>query len=147
MRDGRDGRDGREVVQDSGDASPAATGAHFHLFVYGTLRSHGGAAARLTGCQLAGDAVLEGTLYDLGDFPALMLYGSSPVHGEVWRCPADMLPGLDEYEGVDRGLFRRAAVTAGGVPGWTYVAGPALAHQLTPERRLRSGDWRPRTPA
>jgi gamma-glutamylcyclotransferase (GGCT)/AIG2-like uncharacterized protein YtfP len=75
-----------------------------------------------------------------------VLYGDdSPVQGEVWRCPAAMLPSLDRYEGTAEGLFRRVAVTVdtplGRTPCWTYTAGPALSRKLTPERRIVSGDW------
>ncbi|MCI0435883.1 MAG: gamma-glutamylcyclotransferase [Gemmatimonadetes bacterium] len=116
----------------------------FHLFVYGTLRSTGAAAARLAGCELIAETTVCGSLFDIdGRFPALMLYGDTQVRGEVWRCPASLLLRLDEYEGVDRGLFRRVCVTATDLPCWTYVAGAALAHQLTPARRITAGDWRP----
>ena len=65
-----------------------------------------------------------------------------PVHGEIWSCPVAALPQLDSYERVDRGLFRRVAVEASGIPCWTYAAGPALASQLTPDRKL-DGSWEP----
>lgn len=113
----------------------------FHLFVYGTLRSGGGAAGQLRGCRLVGPGSVAGTLYDLGDYPALVLGGDGRVEGEVWRCPAGVLPRLDEYEGVAEGLFGRAEVEAAGVRCWTYVAGPRLLPGLTPERRIASGSW------
>jgi gamma-glutamylcyclotransferase (GGCT)/AIG2-like uncharacterized protein YtfP len=117
------------------------TDSAFHLFAYGTLQSSGAAADLLQGCQLLGRARVGGVLYDIdGEYPALVLYGNEPVSGEVWRCPWQLLARLDEYEGVGVGLFRRVAVQvqrddAGEVPCWTYVAGPRLAHKLTPERR------------
>jgi gamma-glutamylcyclotransferase (GGCT)/AIG2-like uncharacterized protein YtfP len=114
-----------------------------HLFVYGTLRSGGGAAELLRGCRLVGTATVAGTLYDLGDYPALVLGGDGRVEGEVWRCPADLLRRLDEYEGVAEGLFGRAEVEAAGVRCWTYVAGPRLLPRLTPERRIARGAWPP----
>ena len=114
-----------------------------HLFVYGTLRSGGGAAGLLRGCRLAGPGIVAGTLYDLGDYPALVLAGSGPVEGEVWRCPAYALARLDEYEGVAEGLFERVEVEAAGARCWTYVAGPLLAPRLTPERRIAAGRWPP----
>jgi gamma-glutamylcyclotransferase (GGCT)/AIG2-like uncharacterized protein YtfP len=136
----RDGQAGPVPASNAGEG-------HFHLFVYGTLRTGGVAAVKLVDCVLAGDAVIEGTLYDLTEFPALLLYGSIPIRGEVWRCPFPLLAVLDEYEGVDRGLFRRVAVMAGEFACWTYVAGPALARQLTPDRRLTHGEWPARVPA
>ena len=114
----------------------------FCLFVYGTLRSDGPAAHFLDGSERLGAATVEGTLYDLEEYPALLLYGSEPVHGEIWSCPVAALPLLDSYERVDRGLFRRVAVEASGIPCWTYAAGPALASRLTPNRKL-DGRWQP----
>ena len=97
------------------------------------------------------EGTIGGTLYDIeGRFPALVHYGSDPVRGEIWRCPADLLLGLDSYEGTASGLFRRVAVeieSDGGerMPCWVYTAGPALSRQLTPANRVPSGRWQPRT--
>jgi gamma-glutamylcyclotransferase (GGCT)/AIG2-like uncharacterized protein YtfP len=115
---------------------------HFHLFVYGTLRRSGTAVERLGSSEWLGKGTVGGVLYDMdGDFPALVLYGTSPVQGEVWRCPAELLASLDEYERVDEGLFRRVGVEVrledGAIQGcWTYVAGPRLSRKLTPARRI-----------
>jgi gamma-glutamylcyclotransferase (GGCT)/AIG2-like uncharacterized protein YtfP len=115
---------------------------HFHLFVYGTLRSNGAAVGKLVNSQLIGRGSVGGVLYDMdGDFPALVLYGNNPVHGEVWRCPVELLRSLDIYERVDEGLFRRVGVEVrmenGTTQGcWTYVAGPRLSRKLTPARRI-----------
>ncbi len=115
---------------------------HFHLFVYGTLRSGGEAAKVLEGAELIAPASVPGGLYDTGNgYPALVLAGGGKVHGEVWRCPSSLLRALDEHEGVDEGLFRRVGVQVRERACWTYVAGPALARQLTPERRIPSGSW------
>lgn len=115
----------------------------FHLFVYGTLRRGGPAARVMAGCEHRGDATITGTLYDIGGrHPALMLYGRDRVHGELWWCPVEWLQRLDEYEGVDRGLFRRVGVRVQELACWTYVAGPALARELTPDRRIPDGRWR-----
>jgi len=117
----------------------------FHLFAYGTLRSaEAPPPPLLQGARRVADATVQGTLYDIdGEFPALMLYGTTPVPGTVWHIPeAARLAMLDEYEQVDRGLYRRVAVEAGGVACWVYVAGPALASRLTPDRRLAHGVWK-----
>lgn len=151
--------------------------SEFNLFVYGTLRAGGdnghnaraetaGAASRadaaipdaragaasglLAGCVKVGDGTIGGTLYDIeGRYPALVHYGADPVQGEIWRCPAEVLPALDAYEGIGVGLFRRVATeieTQGGerLPCWLYTAGPALARHLTPANRVASGVWRAR---
>ena len=115
---------------------------HFHLFVYGTLRSNGAGASLLADGELIGEGSVGGVLYDIdGAYPALVLYGETPVRGEVWRCPAPVLLTLDEYEGVSDGLFRRIGVEVemedASVKGcWTYVAGPKLSRKLMPARRI-----------
>ena len=131
--------DTNEVQATTQSAAPAT----IYLFVYGTLRSDRSAASRLDGCERVMKATVNGTLYGLDGHPALMLYGSTPVHGEIWRCPAELIWQLDDYEGIDSGLFRRVAVEIEGLPCWTYVAGPRLAHELTPARRIPGGDWTP----
>ena len=115
----------------------------FHLFVYGTLRAQQQGAALMRDCERVGRGTVHGTVYDIdGRFPALLLYGDTPVPGEIWRCPADALLRLDEYEGVAEHLFRRIAHevrdddTGQPYPCWLYVAGPALARRLTPDRRV-----------
>jgi gamma-glutamylcyclotransferase (GGCT)/AIG2-like uncharacterized protein YtfP len=114
----------------------------FHLFVYGTLRSTGSAASRMAGCELLGGGSVGGVLYDIeGAYPALIVYGNTPVHGEVWRCPASMLRPLDEYEDVASGWFRRIGVDVqledGRTQGcWAYVAGPSLSRKLASARRI-----------
>ena len=114
----------------------------FNLFVYGTLRADGVAAELLAQAGYIRAAAVPGTLYDIdGAYPALMLYGGTPVRGEIWHCPPDLLAQLDAYESVQHGLFRRVGVEVAGLPCWTYVAGPALASKLTPERRVDAGDW------
>lgn len=93
---------------------------------------------------------VAGTLYDAGEYPALLLGagggGAGPgggrrVRGEVWRCPAPLLRVLDRYEGTEEGLFRRVAVEIGAVVCWVYVAGPKLGPRLRPEAIIESGSW------
>lgn len=128
-----------------GTASMSDGSPGIHLFVYGTLRSGGGAAGLLRGCRLVGMGTVAGTLYDLGDYPALLLDGGGLVEGEVWSCPAEALDRLDEYEGVPDGLYLRVRVAVEGTECWTYAAGPRLRPMLTPERRILSGRWPPDT--
>lgn len=126
--------------------------SEFHLFVYGTLRASGqngsgSSAGLLTGCVPVARGTIGGTLYDIeGRYPALVHYGPDPVHGEIWRCAAELLPALDAYEGTDAGLYRRIAVevaTDAGemLPCWVYAAGPALSRYLTPANRVAGGIW------
>lgn len=115
----------------------------FHLFTYGTRRTASSAAARLLleRCQRVADGRVEGTLYEVGAYPALLLAGEDMIAGEVWRCPVEVLPALDAYEGTKEGLFRRAAVRVGKYGCWIYVAGPKLGPKLTQRVRINSGKW------
>lgn len=110
---------------------------HFHLFAYGTLRARGSSSSLLRDCVQVASAEIGGVLYDIdGEYPALVLYGSSPVPGEIWHCPVELLASLDAYEGVGDGLFRRVGIEVNGTACWTYVAGSKLTRKLTPARRI-----------
>jgi gamma-glutamylcyclotransferase (GGCT)/AIG2-like uncharacterized protein YtfP len=115
---------------------------HFNLFAYGTLRENAGSSSLLRDCVPVSPAHVGGVLYDIdGEYPALVMYGTNPVEGEIWSCPTELLALLDAYEGVDDGLFRRVGVNIEGTACWTYVAGPKLARRLTPARRITH--WKP----
>ena len=122
----------------------------FNLFVYGTLKAGGSNAHLMKDCEHLGQAQVLGMLYDIdGQHPALVLYGKKPVQGEIWCCPWELLAGLDEFEGVHTGLFRRVGVNVRSqrsetLACWVYVAGPALAPKLTPARRTTN--WKQRVP-
>lgn len=88
-----------------------------------------------------GEGAVAGTLYDAGEYPALLLGGAGRVRGEVWRCPVPLLRVLDRYEGAAEGLFRRMAVEVGDVVCWVYVAGPKLGPRLRPDAIIESGSW------
>lgn len=115
----------------------------FLLFVYGTLRRGGGKDGLLEGARFLRPAIVSGSLYDLGHYPALVLDGRAIVHGEVWRCPTGALAAIDAYEGVDEGLFERVRVDIGSEGlAWTYVAGPLLITRLGAHNLVPSGRWR-----
>jgi gamma-glutamylcyclotransferase (GGCT)/AIG2-like uncharacterized protein YtfP len=124
----------------SGAANHSAGGGEA-LFVYGTLRKGGEAGGLLAGCVSIADETISGLLFDLGQFPALLIQPGGRVVGEVWMCPVDTLARLDSYEGVAEGLFSRVRAETGWGTVWTYVAGPALRGRLRPERIIPSGDW------
>lgn len=116
----------------------------FHLFTYGTLKSTAATAAGrelLRDCERIGEGTVRGTLYDAGEYPALLLGGEAGVTGEVWRCPAPLLRVLDRYEGTEEGLFRRVAVEVDGRACWVFVAGPRLGPRLRPDAIIESGSW------
>lgn len=115
----------------------------FHLFVYGTLQRNTAAGSVLRDCKFVARGTVGGVLYDIdGQFPALVMYGSSRVEGEVWHCPVEKLATFDAYERVDDGLFRRVGVEVPLLDGsatvscWAYVAGPRLGRKLVPAQRI-----------
>jgi len=132
--------------------------APVHLFVYGTLRrgfrNH---AAYAADALEAEDAEIEGELYALPGWPALVLGGGAAARGELLRFPdlAAKLAVLDSLEGVGgppwpEGVgFLRAAATARRlrdsrrVPTWVYVHPAAGREALLRSGAVRvaSGDW------
>jgi gamma-glutamylcyclotransferase (GGCT)/AIG2-like uncharacterized protein YtfP len=132
-----------------------------HLFVYGTLMSTSSALdmgrqerARLHALATSlGCATVNGRLYDLGAYPALVLAGGSRtlVHGELLRIgdPEAVFPWLDVYEGIDPRRpadsdYERVATTAMLAAGdrvetWVYV----YRRDASGGRLIADGRWRP----
>ncbi|MCU0791634.1 MAG: gamma-glutamylcyclotransferase [Opitutaceae bacterium] len=86
---------------------------HCLVFVYGTLKRGGSNHAQLEGARFIGDARLRPgyTMYSLGAYPGLVAEPASAdrVTGEIWAVSHAMLTRLDAFEGVDEGLYQRAA--------------------------------------
>lgn len=117
--------------------------SHFHLFLPLAPGTDGLAGGLPAGCERLGPGHVRGTPYRLdGAGQVLMLYGDTPVPGEIWRCPAESLVQLDRRAGTAEGRRRRVARAVpphgGGdpVPCWLYVAGPAVSRGLLPDRRV-----------
>lgn len=98
------------------------------------------------GIETKRPACTAGTLFDLGEYPGLVLAGGErqTVYGELIRFSRlpDILPRLDEEEGSE---YRRELLQpiSNGRPApiaWAYVlqAVPSAA------RVIESGDWRTR---
>ncbi len=81
------------------------------LFVYGTLKRVCCNHHHLVGQHFIAPArtVPGYRLYDLGGYPGLVALASDRdgVTGEVWSVDAAALVGLDAFEGVAEGLYRR----------------------------------------
>lgn len=73
-----------------------------HVFVYGTLRRHG--RNDITRYRprpvFVSEASIEGTLYDLGAYPGIVLGGQARVKGEIYRIEPAVEAALDLLEGV-----------------------------------------------
>ena len=84
------------------------------VFVYGTLKRGGSNHCFMAGQSFLGNATSEPgfCLIDLGDYPGLVPCAEdrSGVAGEVWSVDKTGLAALDRLEGVDEGLYRRAAI-------------------------------------
>jgi gamma-glutamylcyclotransferase (GGCT)/AIG2-like uncharacterized protein YtfP len=136
-------------------AAVGAEGCHLlaDVFVYGTLMQGGfwHAPAVKAGIARITPAQATGTLFDLGDYPALILGGPAPIRGEIltFQDIATALPILDEIEdaapdGAAHGLYRRTIITVMDHAGqrrraWAYVMAPG---NLSGEPIIASGDWR-----
>jgi gamma-glutamylcyclotransferase (GGCT)/AIG2-like uncharacterized protein YtfP len=136
-------------------AARGGEGCH-HLpdvFVYGTLMQGGfwHAPAAKAGITAITPAQATGTLFDLGDYPALTLGDASPIQGEIltFQDIAKALPILDEIEdaapdGAASGMYRRTILTVTDEAGhrrraWAYVI---PLESLGPAPIIASGDWR-----
>lgn len=102
---------------------------------------------------LEGHGRIEGSLYDFGEYPGVVLDGAGWVGGELYRVPdlAARLPALDRAEwydpsDADKSLYVRRRVPVQLDDGaareaWVYVlndpGGPPGRG-----RRIPSGDWR-----
>lgn len=86
-------------------------------------------------------ATVNGHLYDLGEYPGLLLSETdSPVVGEVYEVDDALLQELDEFEVSSNYLRRQVTISLGDQTktGWVYE--PDL--QFYSLRKLiESGDW------
>ena len=97
------------------------------VFVYGTLTDPDQTATLLedgpSEYEFGSTAVLEGVHRVDGHYPTLAPGGS--VEGRLLVVDETALERLDQYEGVDRGLYTRVAVSQiDQQPVWTYVGDP-----------------------
>ena len=86
------------------------------LAVYGTLR------VPLAPYQVGYDTIL-GRMYSVHDaYPALVLDDSAgPVEVSIHSIPSWVLPRLDQYEGLESGLYSRAKINTHLGPAWIYL--------------------------
>ena len=112
------------------------------LFVYGMLRQGGGYSItdRWPQARFVGEASLNGDLYDLGQYPALVPGGTGDVIGEVYQIDENTLLQLDEFEAPAG--YRRSEVTASvqGRPTMCWVYHPE-PDRCAGARKIESGDW------
>lgn len=124
------------------------------LFVYGTLRrdpSHELFHLLARNAEFLGEAVVQGKLYDLGDYPGMLYPARGHVVGELYRIAPgswqSVVERLDEYEGCrlvdpEPHEYRRVIVDARSTSGhpvraWAYV----LARPVNNLPEIESGDY------
>lgn len=113
------------------------------VFVYGTLR-RGTARSmpvRFPGAKFIAEAQVSGSLYDLGDYPGLLLdEANSLVRGEVYEVDDEILHELDEFEASSNYLRKQVEISLGAHSRscWIYEPDPEVysLHIL-----ITSGDW------
>jgi gamma-glutamylcyclotransferase (GGCT)/AIG2-like uncharacterized protein YtfP len=113
------------------------------VFVYGTLRRDGARAMsiRFPNSKFVADAKVSGSLYDLGEYPGLILCESnSLVIGEVYEVDDEVLNELDDFEASSHYWRKQAEVSLGAQRTlcWTYE--PNL-ESYSPRTLITSGDW------
>jgi gamma-glutamylcyclotransferase (GGCT)/AIG2-like uncharacterized protein YtfP len=117
------------------------------VFVYGLLRPGCAGFAELKlgerAIRIAPDRI-AGRLYDLGDYPGVVLGGESIVVGEL-LLPRDSgvladLDGYEQYDPVDPGsseYLRTRVTTLGGREAWVY----AYRQEIGDRPVIAGGDW------
>ncbi len=99
------------------------------FFFYGTLMNADRLRSVLQGAgsRPVAAASVVGTLYDLGEYPGLVLSGFETVPGFLFDVDEAEVTRLDEYEGVDDGLYARRLTqvttcdtAANRIDAWTY---------------------------
>lgn len=108
------------------------------VFVYGTLKRGCSNHGLLAGSAFVGVDRINGTMHDLGSFPAVHLASAGIVHGEVYRVTADTLRRLDRLEGIPI-LYQRTRVRMStNAVAWVYVMTP---DRLASRQVVASGRW------
>ena len=125
-----------------------------YIFVYGTLRknSNGPKSHLLSDyCQYIADGYILGSLYDLGDYPGVLVDEGPEcrVYGECFKLENSgvVLGELDEWEECSASfpdpklyLRRSCRVTLDGkqeVKAWVYIYNRDVSRHI----HIRSGDY------
>ncbi len=120
------------------------------LFVYGLLRSDmsAGLQSFVPGkARQISRASVVGTLYDLSDYPGLVLSDDGEtVVGEVWEITdVSAWEKLDAFEDIradGTGMYRREAIAVMLADGREVLAQAYLYNRdVTRLRAVSSGDW------
>lgn len=113
------------------------------VFVYGSLRSGSphSMTKRFPHSRFVAEAKVSGSLYDLGEYPGLLLNDlNSQVIGEVYEIDDELLNELDDFEASSNYLRKQVEVSVGNDRRkcWTYQPDPDF-YSLS--KVITSGDW------
>lgn len=98
-------------------------------------------SARFPKAKFTAEAKVNGSLYDLGPYPGLLLDESnSSVIGEVYEVDDELLTELDEFEASSNYLRKEVEISlaAQRTKCWTYEPDPEF-YRL--DKLIPSGDW------
>ena len=115
------------------------------VFVYGSLRrgNAGAMSVRFPDATYVAEGRVRGSLYDLGEYPGLVLDGAASfVSGEVYEVDDDTLYRLDEFELTSDYSRKQVEVEHGSehTDCWIYV--PERDAEFFADCELiKSGDW------
>ena len=109
------------------------------VFVYGTLRRGEENHRLLVQETMLGEVVTarEFTMIDLGDYPAVVQYGTYAIVGEVYKIAGDTLAKLDELEEYPE-YYQRTIISTRYGDAWMYVLSGMPDGCISP---IECGDW------
>lgn len=115
------------------------------VFVYGSLRrgNAGAMSVRFPKATYVAEGRVRGSLYDLGEYPGLVLDDkASVVTGEVYEVDDDTLDRLDKFELTSDYSRKQVEVEYGSerTNCWIYVP-ERDAEFFTDCELIESGDW------
>lgn len=110
------------------------------VFCYGTLKKGGRFHHLLKSrkAKFVDFAQIKGTMYNLGEFPAIVLMGHNDIHGELYEIDADTLQELDHLEGYPNFYDRQVVATSRG-DAWVYFH--QYDERLLDTPIMRDGVW------
>jgi gamma-glutamylcyclotransferase (GGCT)/AIG2-like uncharacterized protein YtfP len=119
------------------------------LFVYGTLLQPGNEFANHLArrCRYLQSGKIRGTLYDVGEYPGLIICNTSAyVYGSIYEIDDEALKLIDAYEGYgeDQDIpnlylrkLRLIETENGPVDAWVYI----YNHPVEGLDKIPSGDY------
>jgi gamma-glutamylcyclotransferase (GGCT)/AIG2-like uncharacterized protein YtfP len=110
----------RFVVADEQKKEPET----FLLLVYGTLMRDGCRGHVMKKEKFLGEVITkpEYALVDCGSYPGIVCdKNGRAIKGELWEVRKELMPTLDQIEGVAYGLYRMQAVNVEGHDGPIYA--------------------------